>query len=357
MNARSVARIAVILLALASTGAHAALAQRTFVASNGVDINPCSITQPCRSFGAAIGRTVPNGEVIVLDSAGYGPVTITQSVSIIAPAGVYAGISVTDGKTGVAINGANIVVTLRGLSINGVGPGTGIHFIQGARLRVEGCVVSNMTSSGIIQDAAGSEMVVLDTIVRDNIGAGVLVQTDASAVFDNFRAEHNAGDGVFVLAGRTIADATIRRSVLSHNGGAGVFAAIPPSPARTALVIEDSIMANNVGDGVTVGGISTGVVDAAVSRSAISGNGLSGVSVFATNGFASAEVTENTFGPHPISHTKANSLAVVGVSRNVFAYANSPAFHTTSGASTVTFGDNTGSGGGFGAAPTVQSPF
>ena len=43
--------------------------------------------------------------MIVLDSAGYGPVTITQSVSITAPPGVFAGISVpnTGNATGVLI--------------------------------------------------------------------------------------------------------------------------------------------------------------------------------------------------------------------------------------------------------------
>ena len=293
MNAKSVTRIAVGLLALAWTGAHAAAVQRTFVASNGVDINPCSIAQPCRSFGAAIGRTVSGGEVIVLDSAGYGPVTIAQSVSIIAPQGVYGGISVTGGQTGVAINGANIVVVLRGLSINGVGPGTGIHFIQGARLRIEGCVVSNLTSSGIIQDAAGSEMVVLDTIVRDNIGAGVLVQTDASAVFDNFHAEHNAGDSVRVVAGSDAAYATIRRSVLSHNGGAGVFAVIPSFTAITYLMIEDSVVANNAADGITVGGTAGGQVQAEVRRNSITGNGLSGVSTFTLSSALSTFATHN----------------------------------------------------------------
>ena len=60
----------------------------------GNDINPCSLTQPCRGFTAAIAQVIAGGEVIALDSAAYGPVTITQSVSIIGPAGVYVGISV-----------------------------------------------------------------------------------------------------------------------------------------------------------------------------------------------------------------------------------------------------------------------
>ncbi|MEO8674060.1 MAG: hypothetical protein ABI569_00675, partial [Casimicrobiaceae bacterium] len=70
----------------------AATAQRTFVASNGVDNPVCSIASPCRGFAAAVAATSAGGEVIVLDSAGYGTVTISQAVSIIAPAGVYAGV-------------------------------------------------------------------------------------------------------------------------------------------------------------------------------------------------------------------------------------------------------------------------
>src|SRR5262245_22786913 len=117
MNGMHAFRTGFVMLALVCGSAYGAAVQRTFVGQNGLDINPCSITQPCRSFGAAIGRTVPGGEVIVLDSAGYGVVTITQSVSIIAPQGVYAGISVMSGQTGITVNGAGIIVVLRGLSI------------------------------------------------------------------------------------------------------------------------------------------------------------------------------------------------------------------------------------------------
>ena len=80
---------AIALLALAiGVGPAWATAQRTFVASYGIDTHPCSRTQPCRSFGTALAQTNASGEIIVLDSAGYGTVTITKSVSIIAPEGV-----------------------------------------------------------------------------------------------------------------------------------------------------------------------------------------------------------------------------------------------------------------------------
>ena len=80
---------AVAIFAL-SVPAVAAL-QRTFVASTGSDSNPCSLPLPCRGFAIAVAAVAPAGEVIVLDSGGYGPVVITQSVSIIAPAGVVCG--------------------------------------------------------------------------------------------------------------------------------------------------------------------------------------------------------------------------------------------------------------------------
>src|SRR5437870_11556491 len=76
----------------------AALAQRTFVsAATGNDANPCTRTAPCRNFAAAIAQTASGGEVVVLDSGGYGTVTINQAVSLIAPSGVYAGITVFSG--------------------------------------------------------------------------------------------------------------------------------------------------------------------------------------------------------------------------------------------------------------------
>src|SRR4029450_1625619 len=95
--------------------------QRTFVAHDGVDNPACSLAAPCRGFTAALAATSANGDVIVLDSAGYGTVTIAKAVSIIAPAGIYAGISVSSGN-GVTVNaGASDKVVLRGLTINGQG--------------------------------------------------------------------------------------------------------------------------------------------------------------------------------------------------------------------------------------------
>jgi hypothetical protein len=104
-NHMSRTKLAALFFASVSTlaSSHTYAAQRAFVASYGTDVNTaanCSLASPCRGFAAAATVTDANGEIIVLDSAGYGPVTITKSISIIAPAGVYAGITVFSGAPG-----------------------------------------------------------------------------------------------------------------------------------------------------------------------------------------------------------------------------------------------------------------
>src|SRR5437870_9513770 len=56
---------------------------RSAVSVNGSDANPCTTVSPCRSFGVALAHTNPDGEVIALDSGGYGAFTISQPVSVI----------------------------------------------------------------------------------------------------------------------------------------------------------------------------------------------------------------------------------------------------------------------------------
>ena len=69
-------------------------AQRAFVSTTGNDANPCSLVAPCRSFQAAINTVTAGGEVIAVDSGGYGSFTVDKSVTVSAAPGVHAGISV-----------------------------------------------------------------------------------------------------------------------------------------------------------------------------------------------------------------------------------------------------------------------
>ena len=61
---RRSSRLILLLLGALPLAALAALPQRTFVASNGVDTNPCSLVAPCRTFDTAIGAVNAGGEVI-----------------------------------------------------------------------------------------------------------------------------------------------------------------------------------------------------------------------------------------------------------------------------------------------------
>src|SRR5438477_5545805 len=109
------------LLAVLCASAAYAQTQRTFVSAHGgSDANVCSVVQPCRSFGAAMALTLAGGEIIVLDSGGYGVVTIDKSVSITSPAGVYAGVTAFSGNA-ITINTASLTVVVEGLTVNGLG--------------------------------------------------------------------------------------------------------------------------------------------------------------------------------------------------------------------------------------------
>src|SRR5437870_11398429 len=101
-------------LTLAFTSLGQAQATRTWVSGVGDDVNPCSRTAPCKTFAGAISKTALGGEISVLDPGGFGAVTITKAITILA-VGVPAGVLVS-GTHGIIINaGANDVVTLQGL--------------------------------------------------------------------------------------------------------------------------------------------------------------------------------------------------------------------------------------------------
>ena len=77
------AAVSVLLFGGALASSPAEGAQRVFVASYGNDANTatgCGFANPCRGFTAAMTAVDAGGEVVALDAAGYGAVTITKSV-------------------------------------------------------------------------------------------------------------------------------------------------------------------------------------------------------------------------------------------------------------------------------------
>jgi hypothetical protein len=70
--------------------AFSALAQRTFVSVSGLDTNPYSPTQPCRTIQQALNAVAAGGDVIMMDTGGFGnALSINKSFNILAPDGVF----------------------------------------------------------------------------------------------------------------------------------------------------------------------------------------------------------------------------------------------------------------------------
>jgi hypothetical protein len=265
-----------LLFAASSLGVppDAFAAQRTFVSSTGVDTNPCSIVAPCRSFATALAHTDADGEIIVLDSAGYGPVTIAQSVSIIAPPGVYAGISVFPTFDGVVVNGVGARVTLKGLSINGQGGNVGIHFQQGARLDVDRCAISGMGGNGITADAASGTVTIADTVARGNGNYGILVIGALQASIVRSRAEVSGNAGFAFADGATV---SVVESVAANNTDIGVHVLTNPAGATTKVTL-DRLEASGSATGVLANAVASGAKTVVhVTRSNLSHNANSGL--------------------------------------------------------------------------------
>src|SRR6266849_4413627 len=120
-------RIAIVIaagIALAATlpaiPAHARA--RVFVASYGSDSNPCTFLAPCRNFQQAVNVVDAGGEVTAIDSAGFGPISISHAVTITSPNGVEAGIVTVAGGNAIDITaGPSDAFVLRGLTLNGGG--------------------------------------------------------------------------------------------------------------------------------------------------------------------------------------------------------------------------------------------
>ncbi len=70
------------IVALALPAAASGQATRTWVSGVGDDVNPCSRTAPCKTFAGAISKTFEAGIINVMDSGGYGAVTINKAITI-----------------------------------------------------------------------------------------------------------------------------------------------------------------------------------------------------------------------------------------------------------------------------------
>jgi hypothetical protein len=229
--------LTLVVTALVSMPAHA---QRVFVSGHGLDTNPCTEPQPCRTFQMAYNNVAANGEIVVLDPAGYGPLTITHGISIQAHG--WGGIGLNICSTCAAITIAVTTsdpVTLNGLVLDGGGIGRyGINITSSAAVQILNCVVRNF-NVGIndITSSANTNFLVQDTVVSDNEQNGISIApsgTNANATLSRITANNNE-TGVVVSGGNTM----IANSVISNNrNGLNV-------PGGVAILAKNVISTNN----------------------------------------------------------------------------------------------------------------
>ncbi|HVZ52835.1 MAG TPA: right-handed parallel beta-helix repeat-containing protein [Pseudolabrys sp.] len=253
LGARSRCFIAAAGLLLLAGSAQAGGSNQTWVASFGTDTGNCPQTAPCRTFRYAITKTPSLGVLSVIDSADYGPVTITKSVSILA---IGAEGAIFDGApAAVTVNGTNIEVWLRGLTIDLFGLSqAGIVFTGGSALHIQDCTIRG-TTYGIdfVPKGGASELYVSDSLITNTRTHGIMVAPNSNgsvkAVFTRVHVENAGGHG-FTFSG----------------AGGGINA-----------VLNDSVAAGNHSNGINVQGGAGSPVQVMVDRSASVGNTVRGV--------------------------------------------------------------------------------
>lgn len=172
------ARMLLALLCLgATTIATPVLADgppRIFVASTGIDSNDGSRGSPKRSFQAAHDAAAAGTTIVALDTAGYGALSITKSLSIVAPPGVSAFIPVPKTGSGIGINAPDAEVSLRNLIVEGSSTNIGILAESVRRLIIEDTSVQHVGAGIYFVATSSASLVVQRSSIRD-ASEGIIV--------------------------------------------------------------------------------------------------------------------------------------------------------------------------------------
>jgi hypothetical protein len=254
---------------------------RTFVSGTGSDTNPCTLTAPCLTFAGAISKTAAGGEIDALDPGGFGAVTINKAITIDGGAGL-ASVLVSGTNAIVVQAGANDVVTIRNLSIDGlVGTGSGglqgIRFTSGASLNLERVNVMGFAGDGIEFAPSGvSKLTVADTIATNNAGVGIRIDPQsggsAKVLVARMISNGNGGglraDGTAAGAGAIVASVT--KSEFSGNSLDGVTAV--SGPGAVLVQLNQVSISHNIGNGISASSAAGSSASVLVGASTIFGN-------------------------------------------------------------------------------------
>jgi hypothetical protein len=298
---RSTTRMIVLRLLLVITTAPwlltvpaQAQAMRTFVSGLGKDSNACTAAAPCLTLQGALGKTLTGGQIYALDSANYGYVTINKAVSIISGGGA-TGVLATSSISGITIAaGANDIVNLQGLDIDGAGSGTnGILFNSGGTVNIQNSLIRGFTTGINFQPSGSSALFVGTTLISNNL-TGILFQNAATSIgtLNDVQLVNNGSGIVAQGAGSTaVANVTVQSSMVANNSTVGILAG-----SFSAVSVSNSIIANN---GVGLQAQSASAL-LNTSGSTVTGNGTGWI---AANGGQVISASDNPIGGNTAGNT------------------------------------------------------
>jgi hypothetical protein len=259
----------------------------------GNDQNSCgNILTPCQTLQGAVDQVAAGGEVIILDTGGYGPVTIVRAVTIEAPTGVEAFIHPPSGAAVVVLAGASDVVVLRGLTLS-VGGVAGVYYGIAAAVHVERCVIQGFPIGILASNQGGApvfgDLYVEDTIIRNCPNGGIDVFSASGLIRATVERCQLVGNGLGIDADKNTR--TVAWNTLAAGNGVGFF--LTAGSGSSEMVLESCTAVNNTGAGVQAdGSIFDSPATLWISSSTVAGNGGPGFNQLNTSQFLSR--TSNT---------------------------------------------------------------
>lgn len=241
-----------------------ALPAHTWVSASGSDANTGTAISPYADFATAVANTAPGGIVSVMGPGDYGPLTITQSITIDGTGGGSIGFA-GDGEAIYISAGANANIVLRNLTIDGGGTGSDAIFIASSsttNVVIDGCHLEGFVDIGV---GLGSESPTYVTVKNTTIQGGELgvrtfqngttapIIVNDHVALDHVTIQGASVAGVFTRNGNVdISNSTISGSVGS--GAVGIEA-----DTYATLNVQSTMITSNT-NGVCIYSNSTAVI-------------------------------------------------------------------------------------------------
>jgi hypothetical protein len=234
----------------------------SYIAGSGNDANPCTASQPCKSFQSTLnvalqvlctdppfsseGLVLPGGSAIELDCAGVWSAPSNQR-AIEIPLSSQAN-----------------TLKVRNMTFSGSGGGLNALFFlgPGGTVIFENCVFEDFASAALSFLPFGALNIVIKNSRLSNNGSGILLQPRTggiiNATLDHVTITGNNGGGIKTDSTNGLVNLDITDSEISNNAGNGTNAVAGAN--LNVVNIRNSVIAKNGAAGVQANGADAGVL-------------------------------------------------------------------------------------------------